>query len=405
MTRSFNNTFIFLIGLILSTFCYAQKNQTTEKQTTEKKADKTSEIKLAPVPELKNKSYILMDFHTGQVLAERNADLPLPPASLTKMMTSYLLEQRLTNGKIKENDPIKISRYAACDLKKGESCMFLRAGKTATAIDVLRGIVIQSGNDASRAVAEHISGTEDDFATLMNQEAATLGLTNTNYKNSTGMPDLGHESTAKDLAILAQAIIKKNSRYYPIYAEKSFTYDKIKQYNRNQLLFKDKTVDGLKTGHTNEAGYCLVASSKHKDMRLISVVMGTDSKRARTNQSRELLKWGYDNFVTKVIYPKNHFIAKKKVWFGQENEVNLVVGNDFNILTQKALVNHIKTEIKLPDSLEAPVKAGQKVGEITAFADGKRIASAPIQVMENVERAGFFSRMIDHIRLFFKNLF
>lgn len=398
---------VFAIVLLLggANTAFAKNTTAAEKAPQQSSTEDTAETaKVAPLPDFKNAAYILMDYGTGQILAEKNADMALPPASLTKMMTSYILEQRLTAGSIKENDAMQVSKYAACNLRKGESCMFLKAGKSAKVIDVLRGIVIQSGNDASRAAAEHISETEEKFATLMNQEAAKLGLKNTHFKNSTGMPAEGHESTAKDLAILAKAIIQKNSRYYPIYAEKTFTYNKIKQYNRNRLLFTGKSVDGLKTGHTEEAGFCLVASAKRKDMRLISVVLGTDSKAARTNQTRKLINWGYDNFKTKAIAPKNSFVSKTKVWFGQEKEVNLGLSKDFNVIVPKSVTGNIKTTQNFPDSLKAPLKKGQVVGDVSAHVNGKVIATVPIQVMQDVPEANFFGRLWDHARLFFKKL-
>lgn len=364
----------------------------------------TDNAQLLTPPDLKNKAFVLMDFHTGQILAQKNADLPLPPASLTKMMTSYIFEQKLVKGELQEDDMIHVSKTAACDLRKGESCMFLRSGRPAKAIDILRGIVIQSGNDASRAIAEHISGDEESFAKLMNQKALQLGLKDTNYRNATGMPALGHESTARDLAVLARAIIKKNSKYYPVYSEKQFTYDGINQRNRNRLLFSDSTVDGLKTGHTEEAGYCLVASSRKDDMRLISVILGTDSKKARADQSRTLLKWGFEHFKTIVVMPKNHFISKQRVWYGSPKEVNLGMAKDFAVLLPKDETRELQTKSTISQVLEAPIKKGQVVGEMTAYLGDTKVASTPIQIMENVERSGFFSRTWDSIVLFFKEL-
>lgn len=355
-------------------------------------------------PELDNTAYVLMDFHTGQILAKKNANRPLPPASLTKMMTSYIFEQKLVNGELKEDDLINISRYAACNLRKGESCMFLNAGSTATAIDILRGIVIQSGNDASRAIAEHISGNEEAFADTMNAKAAELGLKHTHFRNATGMPAEGHVSTAHDLAILARAIIQKNSRYYPVYAEKEFTYNKIKQSNRNRLLFSDDTVDGLKTGHTNDAGYCLVASSKKDDMRLISVILGTKSEKARADQSRELLKWGFQNFKTTVVMPKHHFVRKERIWYGEPKNVNLGMANDFVVLMPQKEFRKLETKTQIKPNLEAPLAKGTVVGEITAYLGDQKVASTPIQIMENVTTAGFFSRTWDSVSLFFRSL-
>ena len=209
-----------------------------------------------------NAAYILMDYDTGTILAQHNADTPLPPASLTKMMTSYLLEQRLSSGEISEDTPIKVDENAWCRGSSSESCMYVPLNESAKAIDMLRGIIIQSGNDASKAVAQHIAGSESAFAALMNDEAAKLGMTNTKFENATGMPSANHRASAKDLAILSRAIIKNSGQYYKIYSEKEFTYNNIKQENRNALLFSDSTVDGLKTGHTGESGFSLAASSQ-----------------------------------------------------------------------------------------------------------------------------------------------
>ena len=234
-------------------------------------------------PELDNSAFILIDYDTGTVLAQKNAAQPFPPASLTKMMTSYIIEQRLLSGALKENEPVLMTPEAWCKGSSEESCMYVPVNTTAPVIDMLKGIIIQSGNDASKAMAQHIGGSETTFADLMNEEAKKIGMTHTHFMNATGMPQEGHQASAEDLAKLAQAIIKNSKKYYPIYSQKQFTYNGITQGNRNALLFTDPTVDGLKTGHTDEAGYCLVASSKRGDMRLISVIMGTKSAQERAD--------------------------------------------------------------------------------------------------------------------------
>ncbi len=239
-------------------------------------------------PVLENKGYLLMDYDSGQVLASSNPDQRLAPASLTKMMTSFLVEQRLIKGTLKETDPVMMSETAWCRGTSAESCMYVPVNTTATVIDMLRGVIIQSGNDASKALAEHLAGTEQGFAEMMNAEAKHLGMTGTHFANATGLSDPNHYTTPRDMGILAHAVIKDSSKYYPIYSEKEFTYNNIKQGNRNALLYTDPTVDGLKTGHTDEAGYCLVSSSKRGPMRLISVVMGANSMQARADQTRAL---------------------------------------------------------------------------------------------------------------------
>ena len=267
-------------------------------------------------PEMENTAYVLMDYNTGEILAQKNANQALPPASLTKMMTSYIIEQRLASGDLKEDEQVLMSPNAWCRGSSSQSCMYVPVNKTASVIDMLRGIIIQSGNDASKAMAEHIAGSEASFAILMNEQAEKLGMKNTHFVNSTGMPDEGHQASALDLAILSRAIIKNSGDYYGLYSEKEFTYNGITQGNRNALLATDPTVDGLKTGHTDAAGYCLAASSNRDGMRLISVIMGTESQQARADQSRELLNWGFGHFTTVTKAPAGQFVSKVPVWFG-----------------------------------------------------------------------------------------
>ena len=356
-------------------------------------------------PEIDSKAYVLMDYNTGAILAQKNADQPLPPASLTKMMTSYIIEQRLSSGDLKEDDPVLMSKNAWCRGSSTESCMYVPVNQSASVIDMLRGIIIQSGNDASKAMAEHIAGSETSFATLMNEQAAKIGMTNTNFENATGMPAEGHVASAMDLAKLAQAIIKNSDKYYKIYSEKEFTYNGITQGNRNALLITDPTVDGLKTGHTDAAGYCLVASSKRNDMRLISVIMGAESMQARADQSRELLNWGYGHFETVVKAPANQFVAKLPVLYGAGEAVDVATADTLQVLTTKTQKNKITTVVNIPDNVEAPVKAGQKIGEMTAMIDGKAVATVPVIATKDVEQADFFSRIWQHVVHWAKNLF
>ena len=356
-------------------------------------------------PEMANTAYILMDYNTGEILAQKNADTPLPPASLTKMMTSYIIEQRLAAGDLTEDEPVLMSKNAWCRGSSTESCMYVPVNQTASVIDMLRGIIIQSGNDASKAMAEHIAGSEASFAILMNEQAQKLGMKNTHFLNSTGMPDAGHESSAHDLAILARAIIKNSGDYYNLYSEKEFTYNGITQGNRNALLATDSTVDGLKTGHTNAAGYCLVASSNRDDMRLISVIMGTKSQQALADQSRELLNWGFGHFTTVTKAPAGQFVSKLPVWFGEADEIELATGDNLQILTTKTQKNKITTVVDIPDSIEAPIKKGQQIGTMMAVMDGKAVASIPIVATADVEESGFISRMWQHVVRWTKNLF
>lgn len=360
---------------------------------------------LSAPPELNNKSYVLMDYETGQILAAKNENEKLAPASMTKMMTSYIIEQKLLKGALTENEQVRMNESAWCRGSSTESCMYVPLNGTATVLEMLRGIIIQSGNDASKAMAEHIAGNEGTFAHMMNQEAKRVGMVNTHFINSTGMPADGHYSTAKDMAVLAQHIIKDSSKYYPIYSEKEFTFNGIKQGNRNALLYTDPSVDGLKTGHTEEAGYCLTTSSKRGPMRLISVIFGTPSMNERASQTRTLLAWGFANFETANVQPANQVLAKAKVWFGKEDEVQIGLAENFNVTMPKGQADKIKTQIVVQPKLNAPLAKGQVVGKLVASLDGKVIAEKPLVALKPVEEAGFFARMIDHIKQFLSNLF
>lgn len=357
------------------------------------------------MPKQDNSAYILMDYDTGTVLAQNNADVPLPPASLTKMMTSYILEQKLLSGELSESTPIKMSERAWCRGSSTQSCMYVPLGESATAIDMLRGIIVQSGNDASIAVAEHISGSEGAFAVIMNDEAAKLGMTSTHFVNATGMPADGHRSSAKDLAILARTIVKNSAQYYAIYSEKEFTYNNIKQANRNALLFTDATVDGLKTGHTIESGYSLAASSKKDDMRLIAIVLGAKSVQARANQARELLDFGFGHFKNVIVMPKETNAGAVPVKFGKADSVPATTLNDLKVLTTKNQKDNFTTAIKLNDSITAPIRKGQELGQMMALMNGNAVASTPIIASEDVEQAGFMGRMWQSLVGWIKGLF
>lgn len=360
---------------------------------------------LTTPPELNNKSYVLMDYETGQILASKNENEHLAPASMTKMMTSYIIEQKLLKGELTEGEQVRMNESAWCRGSSSESCMYVPLNGTATVLEMLRGIIVQSGNDASKAMAEHVAGNEGTFAHMMNQEAKRLGMVNTHFMNSTGLPAEGHYSSAKDMAILAQHIIKDSSKYYPIYSEKEFTFNGIKQGNRNALLYTDPSVDGLKTGHTSEAGYCLTTSSKRGPMRLISVIFGTNSVNERASQTRTLLAWGFSNFETVNVQPANQVLAKAKVWFGKENEVQIGLAENFNVTMPKGQADKIKTQLVVQPKLNAPLQKGQVVGKLVATLDGKVIAEKPLVALKPVEEASFFARMIDHIKQFFSNLF
>jgi len=321
------------------------------------------------------------------------------------MMTSFLVEQRLLKGQLKEEDQVLMSENAWCRGTSKESCMYVPLNSYASVLDMLRGIIIQSGNDASKAVAEHLAGSETAFAELMNGEAKRLGMKDTQFKNATGLTEEGHYTSAYDMALLAHAIIKDSSKYYPIYSEKEFTYNNIKQGNRNALLFTDPTVDGLKTGHTDAAGYCLTASSKRGSMRLISVVMGANSMQARADQTRALFNWGFSNFESAQIRPKGQELAKPVVWFGQGESVSVGLANDMNVSLARGQKDRLQISIQVPSSLDAPIKQGQEVGKIIATLDGKTVGEQALVALQPVEQAGFFTRVWHGIKRFFANLF
>ena len=346
------------------------------------------------VPALANKAWVLMDYNTGQILASSNKDKPLPPASLTKMMTSYLVEQGLKSGKLKPTEPVTMSLSAWCrGGKDGDSCMFVPLNAQASLMDMLRGVVIDSGNDASKALAEHIGGSESGFAAMMNAEAAKLGMTHTHFENSAGLPDPNHKASARDLAVLAQAIIRNSADYYPIYAEREFTFNGIKQGNRNALLYTDPTVDGLKTGHTEEAGFCLTASAKRNGMRLISVIMNADSAQARADQTRVLFNWGYANFDEATPAQAGATLATAKVLYGVVPTVTAGVAQAWTLVVPKGQAGAVQTTVTLNPELTAPIAKGAVIGKVVATAGGKTLGEAPVVALAGVERAGFFQRI------------
>ena len=351
-------------------------------------------------PKLQASGYLLVDATNGEILVEHNAEEPLPPASLTKMMTAYIAEREITEGRMSFDDQVPVSVKA---WKTGGSRMFIREGTEVRLEDLLRGIIIQSGNDASVAVAEYIAGSEDVFADVMNQTAISLGMTNTQFKNATGLPQEGHYTTAKDLSILAARIIQDFPDTYPIYEEKSFTYNGIKQANRNSLLFRDPTVDGLKTGHTEEAGYCLVASAERDGFRLISVVMGTASEKAREQETTKLLQYGFRYFSGKTVFAAGEPLPEsaRKVWFGEMESVDLAPTEPLYVTLPLGRESAIQATLDAPDTLDAPLEAGAVVGTVKIMLGERVLAESPVAVAEAVPEGGLFKRLMDFVlRLF-----
>jgi D-alanyl-D-alanine carboxypeptidase (penicillin-binding protein 5/6) len=354
-------------------------------------------IAIAPAPTLDNTAYVVMDFESGKILSQVNAEQPLPPASLTKMMTSYIVEQALKAGRLKPTDMVSVSENAWCRGTSAESCMYLPVHGSASVMDILRGIIVQSGNDASKAIAEHMAGSEASFALMMNKEAERLGMKNTHFANATGLPDPTHRASAHDLAILAQAIIRDSSDYYKIYAEKEFKYNGIKQGNRNALLYTDSSVDGLKTGHTAEAGFCLTASSKRGDMRLISVIMGTKSMQARADQTRALFNWGFGSFEDVRPVAANVALGKPKVRFGKADNVNVGLLTPMIATIPRGQSANVKTDIQINAGITAPVAQGAALGKVVISLDGQVYGEQTLVALEPVEQAGFFMRLWQRI--------
>jgi D-alanyl-D-alanine carboxypeptidase (penicillin-binding protein 5/6) len=404
---------IALATLLGTSATFAAKQQATKhvaskKAGASKKADASANAipplaaqeSLAPnAPALAAKAWLLMDFDSGQLLATANVDEPLPPASLTKMMTSYIVEQALRSGKLKPTDLVSVSQNAWCRGTNTESCMYLPLNGQATVIDILRGIIVQSGNDASKAIAEHMAGSEEGFAKLMNSEAKRLGMTNTNFVNPTGLPDPAHKTSARDLALLARAIIRDSADYYSIYAERDFKYNGIKQGNRNALLYTDPTVDGLKTGHTQEAGYCLVTSSVRNGMRLITVVLNASSAKSRADETRTLLGWGFSSFEKVAPIQPNAVVGAVKINFGKADTVSAVLGAPWMLTVPKG--QQVQTAIEINPSLEAPVTKGAVIGKVVASSNGKPVGESPLVALIDVERSGFLLRSWQHVTKLF----
>ncbi len=364
-----------------------------------------SASELSPIPAaptIEASSYILMDAANGAVLTQLNADQRLPPASVTKIMTSYLVEKEIQSKKIKPTDQVLISVNA---WRQSGSRMFVQEGTSVAVSDLLKGIIIQSGNDASVAMAEHIAGSEAAFADLMNFQAKELGMLNSHFMNATGLPHPEHYTTARDLAILSRNLIKRFPEHYSIYKQKEFTFNNIVQHNRNLLLYRDASVDGIKTGHTDEAGYCLVASALRNDTRLIAVIMGSTSPTKRADEAQTLLNYGFRFFETRVIYKKDQSLQKPKVWLGKTDQVSVGAAEPVMITIPRGQEKAISTEINVDANIHAPIKKGQVLGNIILSFNGETQREIPLVAQENIEEAGFFKRIWQHIYLFFYGFF
>ena len=353
-----------------------------------------------PVPSIQASSYILVDATTGKVIAEYQADEKNPPASLTKIMTSYIVQKQIKQGVVSADDQVPVSVKA---WRAQGSKMFIREGTHVALSDLMRGVVIQSGNDASIALAEFVAGDESSFAQMMNIQAAELGMTNSQFVNATGLPDSEHFSSARDLAILTVDLIRKYPKHYELYSERGFKFNNIEQPNRNRLLRYDRSVDGVKTGYTRAAGYCLIASAKRKDMRLISVVMGTESDDARVRESQKLLTYGFRNFETINVYEAGEVLKTAPMFYGQEKAISLGINGGLSLTLPRGVYENIEAEISIPKVIEAPISKGAIVGELVLKQETEVLYKTSIVSMDDHQEGDFFSRLSDYFRLLFSD--
>jgi D-alanyl-D-alanine carboxypeptidase (penicillin-binding protein 5/6) len=377
---------IFLFFLVFSPFVQAEFS---------------GEIVIPAPPRLAASSYILQDFDSGQILAERNADKVLPPASLTKIMTAYVAFTELKVGRLSLEEKVTVSEKA---WRTQGSKMFIEVNKRITIEDLLQGIIIQSGNDASVAVAEHIAGSEQAFAEMMNEQARRLKMNSTHFMNATGLPvPSQHYTTARDLAILTRAVIRDFPEYYKWEAVKEFTFNNITQKNRNTLLWRDESVDGVKTGHTEEAGYCLVASAKRQKMRLISVVLGTKSKSARANESQTLLNYGFRFYETHKLYDANTVLASPRVWKGATETVELGLAEDLFVTISRRHYAEMKATTDVDYKIMAPIEKGDQLGAVNVMLHNKIVSSKPLIALNAVAIGSFFQRAYDSALMLIKS--
>ena len=376
--KMFKNVFALLLIALLSAFQFSVQ----------------AAVPVPAPPQVSAKNYLLMDFNSGRILAEKDADAQIEPASITKLMTSYVVYSEMEAGRLSLDEQVLISEKA---WRMGGSRMYLEVGSKVSVELLLKGLIIQSGNDASVALAEHIAGGEDAFVGLMNQYAANLGMTATHYKNSTGWPDAEHLTSARDIATLAEAFIKDFPEHYKGYSEKVFTYNNIKQYNRNKLLWRDKSVDGLKTGHTDSAGYCLVSSAKRADMRLISVVLGADSEESRASVSQSLLNYGFRFYETHKLYAAGETLNQSRVWQGDKEDVALGLASDLHVTIPRGTYKNMDALMNVDANITAPLKKGSPLGEVRIMLNDEELSSVPLVALQRVEKGNFFQISKDYI--------
>ena len=357
---------------------------------------------ISPVPaapKVSAKSYILQDFDSGKILAQVDADKRVEPASITKLMSAYIVFNEISAKRLNLTDQVIISKKA---WKMPGSRTFVKVNSKVPVEVLLKGVIIQSGNDATVALAEHVAGSEDTFVSLMNQYAGKLGMTGTHFMNSTGLPHPQHYSTAADIAKLARKVISESKEFYNYYSIKKYVHNGIPQYNRNKLLWRDKSVDGLKTGHTDSAGYCLASSAKRGDMRLISVVLGDKSEEARANSSRALLNYGFRFFESRKLYSAGQSLKQVRVWKGTQENLKLGLAENLHVVFPRGAYKQLSATIDIQPEIIAPANKGQKLGTLNISLDKKVITEVPLVALEQIEEGGIWDRSIDGIKLWFK---
>ena len=359
----------------------------------------SAQVAAPSAPSLGAKGYLLVDFQSGHELASKNADERLDPASITKLMTAYAVFRAIKSGQISLDDEVRVSEKA---WRTQGSRMFINVGSRVPVELLLPGMIIQSGNDASVALAEHVAGTEESFAEIMNQLAAELGMTNTNYRNSTGLPAEGHYTSASDIVKLATALIREFPDYYRWYSQKEFTYNEITQGNRNALLWRDESVDGMKTGYTENAGYCLVSSAERDGMRLISVVLGTKSSAARANESQALLNYGFRFFETHLLWEQGQVIGNEQVWKGAQDNTDLIVADAVYATLPRGALDQVTWEIRTPGKLIAPLSVDDAVGVVQAKIDSDIVAEANLYSAQAIDSGSLLQTTWDELLLWFE---
>jgi D-alanyl-D-alanine carboxypeptidase (penicillin-binding protein 5/6) len=357
----------------------------------------TASLPIPKAPTVAAKSYLLIDFDSGQILAEKDVDAQVEPASITKMMTAYVVFKELAAGSLQLSDMVTVSEKA---WRTPGSRMFIQEGKQVSVEDLIQGMIVQSGNDATVALAEQVAGSEETFAAYMNRYGEELGLTGSHFTNSTGLPDKEHYTTARDIARIAKALIGDFSDYYKWYSQREFTFNEITQYNRNKLLWRDESVDGIKTGHTDSAGYCLVTSAKRGGMRLISVVLGTKSESARASSSQALLNYGFRFFETHKLYDARSKLTEARVWKGAVNEVPLGLDDTLYVTVPRGRYQALAASIEVQKTILAPVAEGQSYGSVQVRLDGDLLADPPLVALQSIPEGSFWQRIIDEAMLY-----